>query len=297
MKLVLIMNSYNCLPIQELKLNNYSIVPIRYIDIQEIRRWRNEQIDVLRQEKIITPEQQTQYYESIIKKSFSEKQPTLILFSFLLGKICIGYGGLTHINWRLKTAEFSFTCDTKRSNQAELYKKECSTFLKLIKRICFDYLKFVELHTETYDIRDNLIKIFENDGFVLTSRLIKNKLIQGVKVDVLLHSLYNKQNSENNVEQKQKITNLVFSVIDEINKESSKEEQIIKALDSVIYGSHGKLDSLGLVNFVVAVEQKIEDVFGKSINLADDKAMSQKNSPFQTVETFVNYIYDVLEKM
>ena len=30
---------------------------------------------------------------------------------------------------------------------------------KLIKRICFDYLKFVELHTETYDIRDNLIKI------------------------------------------------------------------------------------------------------------------------------------------
>ena len=297
MKLVLIMNSYNCLPIQELKLNNYSIVPIRYIDIQEIRRWRNEQIDVLRQEKIITPEQQTQYYESIIKKSFSEKQPTLILFSFLLGKICIGYGGLTHINWRLKTAEFSFTCDTKRSNQAELYKKECSTFLKLIKRICFDYLKFVELHTETYDIRDNLIKIFENDGFVLTSRLIKNKLIQGVKVDVLLHSLYNKQNSENNVEQKQKITNLVFSVIDEINKESSKEEQIIKALDSVIYGSHGELDSLGLVNFVVAVEQKIEDVFGKSINLADDKAMSQKNSPFQTVETFVNYIYDVLEKM
>ena len=197
MKLVLIMNSYNCLPIQELKLNNYSIVPIRYIDIQEIRRWRNEQIDVLRQEKIITPEQQTQYYESIIKKSFSEKQPTLILFSFLLGKICIGYGGLTHINWRLKTAEFSFTCDTKRSNQAELYKKECSTFLKLIKRICFDYLKFVELHTETYDIRDNLIKIFENNGFVLTSRLIKNKLIQGVKVDVLLHSLYNKQNSEN----------------------------------------------------------------------------------------------------
>ena len=99
------------------------------------------------------------------------------------------------------------------------------------------------------------------------------------------------------VEQKQKITNLVFSVIDEINKESSKEVQIIKALDSVIYGSHGELDSLGLVNFVVAVEQKIEDVFGKSINLADDKAMSQKNSPFQTVETFVNYIYDVLEKM
>ena len=90
------------------------------------------------------------------------------------------------------------------------------------------------------------------------------------------------------MEQKQKITNLVFSVIDEINKELSKDEHIIKSLDSVIYGSNGQLDSLGLVNFVVAVEQKIEDVFEKSINLADDKAMSEKNSPFQTIETFVN---------
>jgi D-alanine--poly(phosphoribitol) ligase subunit 2 len=99
------------------------------------------------------------------------------------------------------------------------------------------------------------------------------------------------------MEQKQKIINLVFSVIDEINKELSKDEHIIKSLDSVIYGSNGQLDSLGLVNFVVAVEQKIEDVFEKSINLADDKAMSEKNSPFQTIETFVNYIYDVLEKM
>ena len=48
------MNSYNCLPVQELKLNNYSIVPIRYIDIQEIRRWRNEQIDVLRQKTVLS---------------------------------------------------------------------------------------------------------------------------------------------------------------------------------------------------------------------------------------------------
>ena len=101
------MNSYNCLPIQELKLSNYSIAPIRYIDIQEIRRWRNEQIDVLRQEKIITPEQQTQYYESVIKKSFFEHQPTIILFSFFLEKDCVGYGGLTNINWKLKNAELS----------------------------------------------------------------------------------------------------------------------------------------------------------------------------------------------
>ena len=193
------MNSYNCLPIQELKLNNYSITPIRYIDIQEIRRWRNEQIDVLRQEKIITPEQQTQYYESVIKKSFFEHQPTIILFSFFLEKDCVGYGGLTNINWKLKNAELSFICETKRSKKTDLYQKDFSVFLKLIKQLSFEYLKFVKLYTETYDIRDNHIKILEAHEFILTSTLIKNKPIRKEWINVLFHSLYNKQNSENKI--------------------------------------------------------------------------------------------------
>ena len=193
------MNSYNCLPIQELKLSNYSIAPIRYIDIQEIRRWRNEQIDVLRQEKIITPEQQTQYYESVIKKSFFEHQPTIILFSFFLEKDCVGYGGLTNINWKLKNAELSFICETKRSKKTDLYQKDFSVFLKLIKQLSFEYLKFVKLYTETYDIRDNHIKILEEHEFILTSTLIKNKPIRKEWINVLFHSLYNKQNLENKI--------------------------------------------------------------------------------------------------
>ena len=193
------MNSYNCLPIQELKFNNYSITPIRYIDIQEIRRWRNEQIDVLRQEKIITPEQQTQYYESVIKKSFFEHQPTIILFSFFLEKDCVGYGGLTNINWKLKNAELSFICETKRSKKTDLYQKDFSVFLKLIKQLSFEHLKFVKLYTETYDIRDNHIKILEEHEFILTSTLIKNKPIRKERINVLFHSLYNKQNSENKI--------------------------------------------------------------------------------------------------
>ena len=193
------MNSYNCLPIQELKLSNYSIAPIRYIDIQEIRRWRNEQIDVLRQEKIITPEQQTQYYESVIKKSFFEHQPTIILLSFFLEKDCVGYGGLTNINWKLKNAELSFICETKRSKKTDLYQKDFSVFLKLIKQLSFEYLKFVKLYTETYDIRDNHIKILEEHEFILTSTLIKNKPIRKEWINVLFHSLYNKQNLENKI--------------------------------------------------------------------------------------------------
>jgi len=193
------MNSYNCLPIQKLELNNYSIVTIRYTDIQEIRRWRNEQIDILRQEKVLSRNQQTEYYELVIKKSFLENQPTIILFSFLLGKSCIGYGGLTNINWKLKNAELSFICETKRSKKTDLYQKDFSVFLKLIKQLSFEHLKFVKLYTETYDIRYNHVKILEEHEFILTSKLIKNKLIQAQKVNVLFHSLYNRQNSESKI--------------------------------------------------------------------------------------------------
>ena len=86
----------------------YYITPIRKKDIQSIRKWRNEQLDVLRQKKPISVKEQSIYYNKIIKKSFQQKKPSIILFSFLFKKKCIGYGGLVHINWKEKQAEVSF---------------------------------------------------------------------------------------------------------------------------------------------------------------------------------------------
>ena len=67
-------------------------------------------------------------------------------------------------------------------------------------------------------------------------------------------------------------------------------QKLKKSLDTQLYGDKSEIDSLSLVNVVVLTEQKIEDEFNITINLADEKAMSQKNSPFRTIETFVEYI-------
>ena len=48
--------------------------------------------------------------------------------------------------------------------------------------------------------------------------------------------------------------------------------------NTVLLGAEGILDSMGLVSLIVAVEQDVEDEFGKEITIADAKAMSQKNS-------------------
>tara|TARA_B100000745_G_scaffold210732_1_gene139573 strand:+ start:144 stop:389 length:246 start_codon:yes stop_codon:yes gene_type:complete len=76
----------------------------------------------------------------------------------------------------------------------------------------------------------------------------------------------------------------------------SKDEQLIKSPDTVLYGESSSLDSIGLINIIVTVEQNIEDDFEKSITLADQKAMSQKQSPFKTVESLAKYIQILIEE-
>jgi len=73
-------------------------------------------------------------------------------------------------------------------------------------------------------------------------------------------------------------------------------EQLDKSIDADLFGGKGKLDSLGLVSFVVATEQEIEEEFGVPISIADERAMSQKNSPFKTLGTFADYISLLLEE-
>ena len=64
----------------------------------------------------------------------------------------------------------------------------------------------------------------------------------------------------------------------------------------MIYGDSSQLDSLALVSLIVAVEQNIEDEFGISITLADERAMSQENSPFRSVRSLADYVETILKE-
>lgn len=64
--------------------------------------------------------------------------------------------------------------------------------------------------------------------------------------------------------------------------------------DTVLLGEGGALDSLGLVRLVMAIEQKLEDAFGVPVSLTDEKAMSQRNSPFRSVGALTEYATTLL---
>jgi len=93
-----------------------------------------------------------------------------------------------------------------------------------------------------------------------------------------------------------RVIEVIFSAIDEVNQQLPEEQRLEKAVDTALYGRSAKLDSLGLVNLIVATEEKIEEEFGVAITIADERAMSQKNSPFKTVRTLADYISLLLKE-
>lgn len=94
----------------------------------------------------------------------------------------------------------------------------------------------------------------------------------------------------------QNIIKIIYQVIDEVNPLLSEEMKLDKSPNTVIFGEKGKLDSLGIVNFIVALEDKIKENFGFEISLSDGKVISEKDSPLNTIQTLSEYISSFREK-
>ncbi len=170
-------------------LNDFQVTPMRESDIFLIKEWRNAQMDVLRQNKLISDEEQTNYYRNVVVPSFEKEQPNIMLFSFLHQGECIGYGGLTNIRWQDKCVELSFLVNPAHVSDPVIYEQDFRHFIELMKEITFKELGFNRLFTETYDIRDHHIRILESCGFILEGRMRSHVCINGIFVDSLIHGI------------------------------------------------------------------------------------------------------------
>jgi RNase H-fold protein (predicted Holliday junction resolvase) len=45
-----------------------------------------------------------------------------------------------------------------------------------------------------------------------------------------------------------------------------------------------------LVNLIITVEQEVENRFGVTVTLADERALSMKASPFRSIQSLADYI-------
>ena len=94
----------------------------------------------------------------------------------------------------------------------------------------------------------------------------------------------------------QKIEKIIVEALEELNEELENENLNNPTSETKLYGGSGALDSLALVSLITDLEERISDEFEKDIILADEKAMSQRTSPFRSVETLTNYIQKLLEE-
>ncbi|NNL87094.1 MAG: acyl carrier protein [Myxococcales bacterium] len=88
---------------------------------------------------------------------------------------------------------------------------------------------------------------------------------------------------------------LVGNAISELNEELGYQELDKISEDTRLLGGDAGLDSLSLVALIVAIEEDVQEAFGRPVTLADERAMSRKNSPYRSVGALVDFIVELLE--
>jgi D-alanine--poly(phosphoribitol) ligase subunit 2 len=93
---------------------------------------------------------------------------------------------------------------------------------------------------------------------------------------------------------RQALNDLILRCAQELGDGEEPPVPVTLGEDAPLYGGRGLLDSLQLVTLVIAVEEAVDDHFGVSITLADERALSRERSPFRTVGSFAEYVEERL---
>lgn len=96
--------------------------------------------------------------------------------------------------------------------------------------------------------------------------------------------------------QRQNVVDLIITSAQDVQMMNSGAETDAAQLteETRLIGQGAILDSLGLVSLIVEVEQRLADELDLTLILADERAMSQKRSPFRSVGSLADYICELV---
>ena len=86
------------------------------------------------------------------------------------------------------------------------------------------------------------------------------------------------------------ILDLIYSAIDTYNMMNPEELHIKKSLDSPIMGADSVLDSLGLLTFLVDLEDKIKKELNLSDNLINEELLANNSQKYKDVGSILDLI-------
>ena len=85
------------------------------------------------------------------------------------------------------------------------------------------------------------------------------------------------------------VLGVVLEALRTANLARDAEAQLQVTADAPIFGPSSPLDSLGLVALLFDIEEGLAGL-GCAVLLSDERAMSQKRSPFRSVPALVDYV-------
>jgi acyl carrier protein len=89
------------------------------------------------------------------------------------------------------------------------------------------------------------------------------------------------------------LDNILYPVVAEAILCIDTAKSLKQEPEATLFGDSA-LDSMGLVRFIVMVEERIEDELDVSLTLASEKAMSRKRSPFRSLQALADFIDECL---
>lgn len=89
---------------------------------------------------------------------------------------------------------------------------------------------------------------------------------------------------------------LIAKAIEEINEQLEDENKVVLNDETRFIGKNACLDSISFVTFISILEELIEENLNKNVQLVNEKAFSEKNSPFYSVESLSNYIETLISE-
>ena len=95
---------------------------------------------------------------------------------------------------------------------------------------------------------------------------------------------------------KKKYLQIIKGAIQELNNSKGEEDKIGLAPNTVLLGTDSAIESIDLINMIVAIEEKVKTEYGQSIVLVNEHSMSSPNHPFQTISSLATYLGEILSE-
>jgi acyl carrier protein len=96
---------------------------------------------------------------------------------------------------------------------------------------------------------------------------------------------------------KGQIKKVVYRAIDRVNELLLDEDALTKEETTILVGEGSKLDSMGFVNFVLALEEEFAQMVGLNLNVAEELNAAEVDSlQWFTVAELIDLLFVLVQK-